>query len=149
MFPLFIVSVPLTCRGLLKTRLSEVLFNVRLYKSVVPPPDSVWSPAPVKERVPVPSLIVPAFVKSPFKVTVPDPKLIVAPEPTFNDAKVVVSNVTAFDAWIQLLSVVNTCNLSVDVFGAEDCTAHILFNASHLYKLLPVVMSLLVNPPNK
>jgi hypothetical protein len=135
--------------GLLKTRLSEVLFKVRLLNFVVPPPENVWSPAAVKDTVPDPSLIVPSFVKSPFKVTVPEPKLILAPEPTFKDAIVVVPNVTAFVAWIQLLSVVKTCSLSVDVLGAVDCLAHILFVASHLYQLLPVALSALVNPPHK
>jgi hypothetical protein len=97
-FPFNMVSVPSTVAALLKTKLSEDLFNVTLLKLVDPPPEIVWSPAAVKETVPLPAVIVPALVKSPFKVTVPEPKSILADPPTFKDASVVVPNVKAFEA---------------------------------------------------
>ena len=97
-FPLFMVSVPSTVTALLKTKLSDDLFNVKLLKLVVPPPEIVWSPEAVKDTVPLPAVIVPALVKSPFKVTVPDPKSILADEPTFKDASVVVPNVKVLEA---------------------------------------------------
>jgi hypothetical protein len=96
-FPFNMVSVPSTVAALLKTKLSEVLFNVTLLKLVVPAPESVWSPAAVNDTVPLPAVIVPALVKSPFKVIVPDPKSILADAPTLNEASVVVPNVKVFE----------------------------------------------------